>query len=596
VKIYKNSPILKLLYGLTFISPVVFSTSLAEMDNLQKLIFSVLALVLFTTIILTYKNDEKEVYLNRYLLLVIVVFPFSFLTACINGSAHNLPLLFTNLLTPLCIILLTVLMLSFMGEHNFLKTISTSIVIISTLFAFIGLLESFNITLIQLPTMVPPGSTLGNRNFAVEYLIPSLPFILILKNHIKKGFNPLLIIAAFINISFILFTRSRSAFIILTIIVLLYFTYSFIKSQKSIKKLLPEAAILFLAVVFSLLSAPGAERTDIKESVGNIFNTDLGSSKSRITYWDASLKMISENSLTGVGAYKWSGNYPKYYGHRNDHEIKTVWYIHAHNDFLELYAENGPITPLLYLLLLFLILKILYVKSDNNRDYFYVLLSIVATGLFSFVTFPFYKFSSHFLLSVGIGLALYGNRGDGFKKNNISFKFLKLIFAFLIAVGLITTILKFNSEVHLIKGMDHLKNGKYHQVNMQLDKVSDVFYPFDASKQPIEYYRGIANYSIGKYSEALNNNLAAQKLSLFNPLIMGNLAASYQALGNFDKAIEIYENIGSTFPNYAEPQINLLYLYFSSGDTAKQQELYKILIKKYPSHPRLLKFRNLLSF
>ena len=333
------------------------------------------------------------------------------------------------------------------------------------------------------------------------------------------------------------------------------------------------------------------------DSAGNIFNTDLESTN-RIHCWNASNNMIGENTILGAGVYKWSGNYPKYYGHRFDNLSIHYWTeIHAHNDFLELFAENGPIAPLLYVILLIIILKTLYVKSKSNRDYFFILLSIAATGLFSFINFPFYKFSSHFLLAVGVGIALYGNTSNKLRTNRISLRILKMIFILLAAVGLITAIMKITSEIHLIKGIHYLKDENYVQVNMELDKILGVLYPFDASRQPVEYYRGIANYSIGKYSEekALDNNLKAQKLSPFNPLIMGNLAASYQALGNLNKAIEVYENTRRIFPNYAEPQINLLYLYLSTDQTEEQLELYKILIKKYPSHPRLLKYKELLS-
>jgi tetratricopeptide (TPR) repeat protein len=123
-----------------------------------------------------------------------------------------------------------------------------------------------------------------------------------------------------------------------------------------------------------------------------------------------------------------------------------------------------------------------------------------------------------------------------------------------------------------------------------------MFYPFDASKQPINYYRGIANSYLGRYSEALINNLSAKELAPFNPIIMRNIASSYYSMKNFTKAIEQSEKVKKYFPNYITPQINLLDFYSDTGQREKEESLFFELVKKSPDNPRLLPYKEKFYF
>ena len=81
-------------------------------------------------------------------------------------------------------------------------------------------------------------------------------------------------------------------------------------------------------------------------------------------------------------------------------------------------------------------------------------------------------------------------------------------------------------------------------------------------------------------------------LAPFNPIIMQNVAASYQSLENPNIAIEQYEKVRKHFPNYINTQINLLILYSENGKTEKAKELFNELFEKSPGNPRLLELKN----
>lgn len=597
----KNTPRrIAFLYGLTFISPLTYSITLLEMDAIQKIIFLSISLLVFFAIVLK-SGAGQFIPLNKFLLITLLLFPLSFFTSFLNGSADRLPLQLSNLIVSLCIILQSAVMLFILGEDLFFKLISYSIVIISTLFSFIGLLEVFGIKTIDLPTMIPPGSTLGHRGFASEYLLPSLPFFLIVKNYIKKEHSIALCLAGFINISFLLFTRSRSAMILLGFVALVYFAFILLKREanrklvikEKFRKIAPLALVLAAALLFSLLPAKGAQRTELKEAAATIFDTDYRSNQLRMKFWNASLQMIKENPLTGVGMFEWSGNYPKYYSEDiNDETVTFVHSIHAHNDFLELFAENGIAALLVYLIIIVLISRMLLLKSKRDEKYFYVFLTVLSSVLFSLASFPAYKFSSYFLFSVSSGIALLGIKEDNNKKLLLKFSNLKTVLIVCLVIAFITSFIRLRSEMNFVKALQFLNSRMYPQMNEKLNSVSSLFYLYDPSKQPVDYYRGIANSYLKNYSEALKNNLNALELAPFNPIIFNNVATAYNLVGNTKKAIDEFEKIKSLFPDYTDPQFKLLYLYTGAKQFKKGKELLSELIARYPDDQNLIQIQS----
>jgi hypothetical protein len=186
------------LFGLIFLTPVIFSTRLLEMDNLQKLAFFILAIPVF--IYLSKNKDDQEIIsVNRTLLIFLLLFPFTLLTSFINDSSEMLLLQLTYLLSSVFVITFTLFALNMIGEDKFFKIISFSVVIVSTLFSFIGLLQVLNVELIPLPQIIIPGSTIGHRGFAAEFLLPSIPFLFVLKKYVNKDYYPLLFFAGIIN-------------------------------------------------------------------------------------------------------------------------------------------------------------------------------------------------------------------------------------------------------------------------------------------------------------------------------------------------------------------------------------------------------------
>jgi O-antigen ligase len=585
---------LSILFGITFLSPLTYSVIAYEMDVIQRMVFFCLSLILFLVFIIRLKTDDL-IPLNWYLSVLFVLFPFTFLTAFMNGSESLLILKYSDIIVPLSILLQSALLFFILGEERFFKTASFAIVIFSTLFSLIGILEVFKIKTLTLPTVVAPGSLLGHRSFAAEYLLPAIPFFMIAKDYLNKENKYLLSLAAIVNVSFLLFTRSRAGLIILIISVLLYIIFILIKREKGkrLKTLIPVFAIIVCSFLISLIPVKVGERPDLTSTAESFFNEDFKSNMLRLNFWDASFKMIGEDPIVGKGLFKWSGYYPKYHGeYFNDKNLYYVHNIHAHNDFLEIFAESGLVSALIFALIYFTIILILFKKSLKNEKYFLLLLTFLITTWYSFVAFPNHKFASYFLAAVVSGTALVSSSESRIKSFTVKLVNIKWLLLVLIISGGVVSYIKLKSEINYGQAI-YLKDRRQYPLMLQkLEEVSVMFYPLDTSKQPVDYYRGIAYSFLGRYQDALNNTLSAKQLAPFNPILWRNVAGAYQSMGKVSNAIDQYEKLWHQFPNYLNAQFNLLDLYIEAGLNEKAKILYLELVKKSPENPRLNEFNT----
>jgi O-antigen ligase len=189
-----------------------------------------------------------------------------------------------------------------LGEDKFFKVVSYSVIIISTLFSMIGICEVFQIEIFPLPTVMPPGSVLGHRGFAAEYLLSAIPFFLIANEYIGKEKKNLLLVAAILNISFLLFTRSRAGIIILLITSLIYILFIFIRKEKGkrFSILKPVLIVVISSFLISLIPVKVGERPDLKSTAESFFDEEFKSNILRLNFWNASLQMI-KRIITGKG-------------------------------------------------------------------------------------------------------------------------------------------------------------------------------------------------------------------------------------------------------------------------------------------------------
>lgn len=208
------------------------------------------------------------------------------------------------------------------------------------------------------PQMPPPGSTFLNRNFYAEFVVCTLPFSVLLAAQAQgREQMTLRVFSASFNVLALLMTGTRSALVALLVLapvlLLMLWRYrdrlAFPHWGRASQWL---AGAIMLATVLGLGSLPtrnahlasegigqtALERAFIRgSSLGAASEYSAGSSSVRLQIWQATLRMIADRPLSGVGAGAWEVDIPLYQAAGT--QLETDYY--AHNEYLQLLAEYG---------------------------------------------------------------------------------------------------------------------------------------------------------------------------------------------------------------------------------------------------------------
>jgi O-antigen ligase len=188
-----------------------------------------------------------------------------------------------------------------------------------------------------------------------------------------------------IFILFIIIASSKLAIILLIFNILLCSIFLISKSWISIKNILV-TIVVFLATIYLVFQNPtvSSKFTEARNSIEIPINESVfedpsyhpSSSNQRLVAWEASIDIIKQNYLIGVG----SGDYldcmvAQYKKNGNTYLQKKR--LDSHQQFLQTYAELG-IIPLLILLSIFLTLVVVSAKNKS------LLLFMFASNFFIF--------------------------------------------------------------------------------------------------------------------------------------------------------------------------------------------------------------------
>jgi tetratricopeptide (TPR) repeat protein len=177
-----------------------------------------------------------------------------------------------------------------------------------------------------------------------------------------------------------------------------------------------------------------------------------------------------------------------------------------------------------------------------------------------------------------------------FFKNNRLQMFFKVFILFagilMLCTGMYFKLMSHLNERTYLDAMELKAQGKYTEMLQRLDKVSDFYYPVDMNKMPVDYYRGAAYFELKQYDKALEKFVSARKYLEYYPTLMNNEASALYMTGNYKEAEERYLEVKRLFPNYVEPQINLLSMYANQ----KRYTETKTLIAELDNIPISIKY------
>ena len=431
-------------------------------------------------------------------------------------------------------------------------------------------------------------SLLGDRVFDAEFVVSTISFFLIatilIKSHNGKIRN-LLFLTNLFPLIYIIILRTRAGWLASGIIIIMIVLFSLIYFKYiNIKFLLLRIGTLIIVSICLAILIPvdkKYERADLSKTLGSIFETNYYSNKVRVEYWKVSLKMFSENPITGIGSGKWAGTYPIYSGNfYTDENVDMNSAINPHNDYIEVLTEYGIFGFIIFAGFIFTGLYFLFKKSKRDINYLPFSLSALSVCIMMFFSFTKDNFCVMIVFGVcmGIGYSSYFElvikKFEFLNRNKFSLKKGFLIIGILIfTIGIWFKIMTEINEKEYLEAMNLKAQSKYEEMLTKLDGVSDFYYPVDMSKMPVDYYRGVGYFELKQYEKAFEKFQSARERMKYYPTIMNNEASALYMTGNYGEAEKRYNEIRDIFPNYIEPRINLLAFYTNQKRYNEAMEL-----------------------
>jgi tetratricopeptide (TPR) repeat protein len=105
-----------------------------------------------------------------------------------------------------------------------------------------------------------------------------------------------------------------------------------------------------------------------------------------------------------------------------------------------------------------------------------------------------------------------------------------------------------------------------------VDETKNKYYETDPISIPLDWYKGVAQFSLNQFAEAKQTFLQAYTIAPYNIHILNNLASTNEKLGEHQLAVKYYSEALRISPAFEESILNLSAVYFNIGDFDKAYE------------------------
>lgn len=419
-------------------------------------------------------------------------------------------------------------------------------------------------------------STYANKNLFSSVLFLTFPFViggLFISGKWKN--TSIVLLCSIVILLIAIQTRAvlLAGFLFLLIFVIFQKGYLL---KRHLLKIIP---LLIIA-----LGAIGVLLFYLKESSYFSNLIDSRSLPQRLLVWNNSLQMAKDNILLGVGGGNWQFHFPKY-GIEQFHDVlmdnASLTYQRPHNDFLWVLCETGILGLITYvsvfLVALFSCIKLLKNSTKPNPEDTVLLHGFFATisgyAFISFFDFPLERIEHQivFYLMLSIVVAKYYFSHEKGKKstNSFNFNFLTLLVFVPIVFSFIVGVSRFSGELHTRKIYECQSKGDWNQLIAEADNSVNPYYVADPTSIPINWYKGVALYTLGNLKEAQSCFEKAKLIHPYNIHVLNNLASCYETAGNHKEAEAMYQYALQISPRFDEARLNLSAVYFNEKEYKK---------------------------
>jgi tetratricopeptide (TPR) repeat protein len=216
--------------------------------------------------------------------------------------------------------------------------------------------------------------------------------------------------------------------------------------------------------------------------------------------------------------------------------------------------------------LIYYSLKIIYGASDNQKKIFAILalFGIIGFAVISSFSFPKERIF-HNIIFMLIAACIVSSYHQTFPIHKIvRCRKLFCLYFFLLVLLIFSWIFghtRFEAEAHAKNALRAYRFENWQRVISEIDKVDSRFYNLDPTSTPLAWYRGMANFSLGRIEEARKDFKNAYAHNPYHVHVLNNLGVCYELQQDFDKAKEYYQKSLSISPQFKEARHNLDLVY-----------------------------------
>ena len=507
-------------------------------------------------------------------------------------------------------------------ERSSIPRILCAHAVAGILVSVIGIAEYFDISPFQIPSTGRPSSTFGFRNLAGAYLAAGIPIAFLLRligtNRLERALGTA---ATALMLIFLIYTRARASWfgLLAGSAGALLLCWMAARKRESgppaisgrriplWRTLAPFALAAILALMPDRLAERHTQRFDEKKAdfattISSTFRK--GGDRGRFAMWQATLNQIADHPLLGVGLGNWEYVYPLY---DDGTQVSPGHSPHRpHNDLLWIWSETGTIGLILYLAMLWAIVRRCWrswrnpqVEQDGTVAGCAVasMIAVLGVGMFSF---PWERVPPEFLFWFSASLVWVSSPRDG--KAVPSSNLALLLLPPLLLAGLWITVrhIRFDEryiQAHIAFQMkkyvaagdfaeEALANGPFeHQAfiiqgeglyrEQKWDRAEESYLKiFDYHPNFANAYNGLGlvEQGRGNLEKALARYDQARAIIPNHYIATYNKAMVFEQMGMIDSAIAVYRE--SFHNDHTKPLINLGAIYRKMGMVDSAIALY----------------------
>lgn len=419
----------------------------------------------------------------------------------------------------------------------------------------------------------------GHKNLFSSYILLGLPFVfywLIFGNKWLKGISLLCLLLCMLIVIYL-----QSKAVLLGILVgglLVLIPLLTLLKKKNLKIFKWTLACIICG---SLLT--GGVVISQKDKFTLLFQTNT--IQERMVVWENTTQMIKEHPMMGVGGGNFQIFFPKY-GLEGFEKINkraalgNHTFQRPHNDYLWIFSEAGIFALLSYLALLVLVLYSrirLFFKQEKLLEKLYSLTLIFALTSYSvmaFFDFPWERNEHQMIFLIVLAFSIPPENLNIKKYSNLIKTLIVLAFVVLLSFVLFNTKERMKGEKHARILVESHAQGNWNLMINEAQKCKELPYEINNLSIPIQWYKGIGQFTLGNIEAAHQSFLKAYEVNPYQIYVNNNLAGTYLKTGDFDKAIEHYDKALKIYPRHPEVLLNKSIAHYKNGKLNRSFEIF----------------------